>query len=149
MKTVSPYETISTDDVSPGQLILLTINEPPITAFAIQDANENVGFLILEGKHIGKIEYRDREEVQRLTQSVYMELPRVARGWAGPKRPEGPLVVAINGGKTYFIYQKNGQEIAVDIDTGSVSAPPRSPLYLHKWAIYEDESHELLLQGGV
>lgn len=77
-----------------------------------------------------------------------MELPRGASGWAGQQRPEGPLLVAIDGEKTYFIYQRYGQANAVDIDTGLVSDAPRNPLYLHKWAIYENESHELLLQGG-
>ncbi|WP_143450068.1 hypothetical protein [Janthinobacterium sp. BJB304] len=148
MRTVSPYEIISADDVLPGQLILLTIDEQTTTAFAIRDANKDVGFLILAGNHIGEVEYLDREKVQRLTQSVYMELPRDASGWAGQKRPEDPLLVAIAGEKTYFIYQKHGQTSAVDIDTGLVSDTPRNPLYLHKWAIYEDESHELLLQGG-
>lgn len=149
MKTVSPYEMISARDVQPGQLILLDVDEQPTTAFAIQLPNKDIGFLLLAGNDIGKVEYLDQGKVPRLTRSVYMELPRDASGWAGQKRPESVLLVAIEGEKTYFIYQNYGKEIAVDVDTGLVSAPPRTPLYLHKWAIYEDESHELLLQGGV
>lgn len=64
VKTVSPYEIISADAVVPGELILLTIDEQTTTAFAFQDASEDVGFLLLEGNHIDEVEYLERRKVQ-------------------------------------------------------------------------------------
>ena len=146
METNSPYESVSSYDVLPGQLVLLDVANKITSAFAIQFKTA-VGFLVLEGEQVGAVEYRDGEKVLRFKEAIYLQLPTASSGWAGANRPPGSLVVASHDDKAYFLYRKAYQEIAVDIASGAVCDVPHRCVYVHKWAIYSNPEHAPVLQS--
>lgn len=146
MEVYSPYEAVPLQDVIAGDLVQFELDKVPVLALTIKFGSGEQGFLALESAQVGRIVFPPTNTVFRFAEQVVVELPRSTRGWAGSRRPDGPLVVSILGADTYFEFDRGGHQVAVDVRTGMLHGLPYQPYYLHGWGIWSKMSKNPLLE---
>jgi hypothetical protein len=122
---------------APGKLVLIPQGNGYAYGLAVLWERGQEGFLILDGDHAGQLEGGYQDGAFAYEGQPELCLSKQSSDWHYVGPPQAPLVVAIAGNQSYFVFKLNNEYFAVDAATGAGSMAPRFARFTHVWSILE------------
>jgi hypothetical protein len=132
---------------APGKLALIPQGNGYAYGLAVLWERGDVGFVILDGDRAGELDGAYQDGAFAYEGQAELCLSKQSSDWHYVGPPKAPIVVAIAGNQSYFIFKLNNEYFAVDAATGTASRAPRFARFTHVWSIRETGEDKPFIQS--